>query len=71
MSLTISEITSQENRNLCCKLLCAFVLYLITMGVYLGVFVAKEDESDATQGLAFLNPLFILVADIVVLSLRE
>ena len=41
------------------------------MGVYLGVFVAKEDESDATQGLAFLNPLFILVADIVVLSLRE
>ena len=40
------------------------------MGIYIGVFAAKEDENETVQGLAFLNPLFILVADIVVLSLR-
>ena len=41
------------------------------MGLYLGVLVGKEDENDTVKGLAFLNPLFILVSDIVVLSLRE
>ena len=40
------------------------------MGIYLGVFVAKEDD-DTIRGLAFLNPVFILASDIVVISLRE
>ena len=70
MSQIIGDITSQGNRNLCCKFLIAFVLYCASMGIYIGVFAAKEDENETVQGLAFLNPLFILVADIVVLSLR-
>lgn len=71
LSQTIGEITAQENRNLCCKFLIAFIAYCASMGLYLGVLVGKEDDNDTVQGLAFLNPLFILVSDIVVLSLRE
>ena len=40
------------------------------MGVYLGVFVAKEDN-DRIRGLAYLNPVFIFASDVVILSLRE
>ena len=40
------------------------------MGVYLGVFVGKETDED-TEGLAYLNPIFIVCTDLVVLSLRE
>ena len=53
-----------------CNLTIALVLYLISMGTYLGVFLAKE-EDDTISGLALLNPLFILCSDIVILSLRE
>ena len=39
------------------------------MGVYMGVFLAKEDE-EHLRGLAFLNPAFLLGSDVVILSLR-
>ena len=45
------------------------MLYLATMGVYMGVFLAKEDEENL-RGLAFLNPVFLLGSDVVILSLR-
>ena len=47
----------------------AAFLYLATMGVYMGVFLAKEDE-ETIRGLALLNPVFILLSDVVILSLR-
>lgn len=53
-----------------CKLIAAGVLYLITMGIYFGVFVLKE-EDEHLKGLAFLNPVFLLASDIVIISLRE
>ena len=52
-----------------CRIIGAFVLYLATMGVYMGVFLAKEDEENL-RGLAFLNPVFLLGSDVVILSLR-
>ena len=70
MKQTLSSIAEDENQSLKCKLIIATVLYMITMGIYLGVFVAKEDN-DKIRGLAYLNPVFILASDIVVLSLRE
>ena len=48
----------------------ASVIYLVTMAIYLGVFVAKEQD-DTIRGLAFLNPIFILASDIVIISLRD
>jgi len=48
----------------------AFLLYCAFFGLYIGVLAAKERE-ETIKGLAFLNPIFILVSDVVVLSLRE
>lgn len=70
MAQTITQITDAENKNLKTKLTGALILYLVTFGVYTGVFVAKEDSSDGTRGLAYLNPAFILASDFVILSLR-
>lgn len=66
----LSKALNEGNRSLRCNLTIAAVLYLISMGTYLGVFLAKE-EDDTISGLALLNPLFILCSDIVILSLRE
>lgn len=53
-----------------CRLIIALILYCASFGVYIGVFWAKEPE-ETIQGLAILNPVFILASDIVILSLRE
>ena len=71
MAKTIADITTVENKNLKCKLIVAFFLYLATMYAYLGVFIIKEDAADHIQGFVFLNPIFIIATDIVILSLRE
>ena len=52
-----------------CRIIAAGIAYLATMGVYTGVFLAKEKDENI-RGLAFLNPVFILGSDIVILSLR-
>lgn len=70
MKASLAEITKEENSRLTCRFIFAIVLYLATMGTYLGVFLAKEDEK-SIRGLALLNPIFILASDVVVLSLRE
>ena len=59
------------NLNLKKKLIVAAVVYLCTLAAYMIVFLAKEDKEDDTHGLAYLNPLFILASDVVILSLRE
>ena len=70
MKASLAEITKEENSRLTCRFIFAIILYLVTMGTYLGVFLAKEDDK-AIRGLALLNPIFILASDVVVLSLRE
>ena len=71
MAQTIGDITNHENRNLKKKMIVAAILYLCTLAAYTIVFLAKEDKEDQTRGLAYLNPLFILASDVVILSLRE
>ena len=70
MKSTLTDITEESNKSLKCRMIVAGVLYLISMGIYLGVFVGKEDD-DRIRGLAYLNPAFIFASDIVVISLRE
>ena len=70
MKASLAEITKEENSRLTCRFIFAIILYLVTMGTYIGVFLAKEDDK-AIRGLALLNPIFILASDVVVLSLRE
>lgn len=70
MRQTLIQITEDENSSLKCRLIIVSVIYFVTMAVYLGVFVAKEDD-DTIRGLALLNPVFILASDIVIISLRE
>ena len=70
MKKTISQITSKENKYLLFRISVAFILYIATLFVYLGVFKDKEEDEDVS-GLAYLNPVFIMFTDIVILSLRE
>lgn len=66
----LSKVSGQENKYLIIRLIFAFIIYVATMFVYYGIFLAKEDE-ESTRGLAILNPAFIVASDIVILSLRQ
>ena len=70
MKLTLKDVGETENKYLTCRLLIALFFYLASFGLYTGVFWAKEPE-ETIQGLAILNPAFILATDVVILSLRE
>jgi len=70
MKRTLQEVSLVENKFLSCRLIIALLFYCASFGLYIGVFWAKEPE-ETIQGLAILNPVFILASDIVILSLRE
>ena len=70
MKRTLREVSQVENKFLSCRFLIALLLYCASFGLYIGIFWSKEDEV-TIQGLAILNPVFILASDIVILSLRE
>ena len=70
MQEIVAQVSAEQNKFIKYRILAALIVYGVTLGVYLGVFWAKEDD-ETVQGLAILNPIFILVSDIVVLSLRE
>jgi hypothetical protein len=71
MQENIAFVVDKENKFLLARLAVAFSLYLVTMGAYVGVFLKKEELNDTVRGLAILNPIFILVSDIVIGSLRQ
>ena len=71
MQENIAIVVATENKFLLIRLVIAFTLYLATMGAYVGVFLKKEESNDTIRGLAILNPIFILVSDIVIGSLRQ
>lgn len=70
MQETLGRITDEENKHLWTSILIAGGLYLGTLVVYAVIFLAKESE-ETVRGLAILYPVFLLLSDSVIVSLRE
>ena len=66
----MTEAANKELKHFTKKLAVAVLIYLVTMGLYIGIFAAKESADDTVQSLSLLNPIFILGSDLVILSLR-
>jgi len=44
MKEIVAQVTTEQNNFIKYKILAALIVYVVTLGVYLGVFWAKEDD---------------------------